>query len=237
MWAKLLSKLSKVVKLLLQGQFFLIFQLFTSACLPASVFRCRKGLFFNLKKHVAQTFLVKNFPDMEIRRGTQIDIERIINDLYEGNRANLEFYEHFYMNGIEPWYAQKANKIVGVAWVYTGYYISQWEGYDRYLLRLDVEKNGKFVANVFVDENCRGQRIFPKIADAIIAEYNTSPFYTCIDVGNFSSIRSHYFIGFRKCGCIYHFRLFQITLAYFFSNKHGGRLFWHPKGHEITVDL
>ncbi|MGL6196501.1 MAG: hypothetical protein ACRC2T_16930 [Thermoguttaceae bacterium] len=230
-------KLSEVIKLLCKAQFFLVFERITNALLPSYVFRTSKKIFFKLDDNKEQDITLCGNDEIEIFPGTQSDVTKIVDDIYCGDAGTLAFYTQFYDSGVEPWCAKQNDKIVGVVWVYTGYYISQWEGYDHYTLRLKFEPTGKFVSNVFVMPTCRGRRIFPKIACAIIDRYSTSPFYTSIEAGNNSSIRAHEVLGFSRCGCVYYFRFFSLALGYFSSKKHGMRFFRHKKGCEITVEL
>jgi len=166
-----------------------------------------------------------------------VSVEYVIHDLYADSATELAFYENYVRQGIEHWAALQDKKVVGVVWLYTGYYLAQWEGYDAWLLHIETEPSAKFVCNVFVSPQSRGQGIFPLIAQRCFAEYPESEFYSCIASDNRSSLRSHEKAGFRQCAVAYYFRLFQITFCYFVTNTGKRRFFRMVKGKEINVSL
>ena len=175
--------------------------------------------------------------EISMASSEEVSIEDVIRDLYAGNTAKLTFYENYVRQGIEHWAAWQDGKVVGVVWLYTGYYLAQWEGYDAWLLHIEAEPSDKFVCNVFVSPQSRGQGIFPLIVQHCFAEYPDCEFYSCIASDNKPSRRSHEKAGFRQCAVAYYLRFFQFTLCYFVTKTGKRRFFRMPKGKEINVSL
>lgn len=221
-------RLAQICSLIRQGQFFLLFQAITSVILPASRFATKKTVFFRLHRSDTQVDSPLS-KGVECFRGDEADVRRMVDDLYDEDPVALDFYRAYLREGVEPWLARDLSdgRILGVVWLYTGSYLSAWEGYDAWLLDVRVEPMAKFVANVYVAPECRGRGIFPQIMQRCLAEYTVEAngndpvveFYSCIDQANTVSIRSHEKIGFRPCAATYYVRIFQRTRCLFLRKK------------------
>ena len=203
--------------------------------IPACWFQLEKSAYLRLNraKHTA----VDWDETLEIRRGGEPDVADLVHDLYGNDESVRAFYEDFYRQGIEPWIAKRDNKVVGVVWLYEGYYISPWQGYDGFVLRLEIESTAKFVANVFVSPESRGYGVFSKIARRFLEESPSEEFYTSIAEDNIRSIRAHEKIGFRRCGATYYFQLFGRTWAVFVPRRGIPKAFRIPRGATVSVVL
>ena len=180
---------------------------------------------------------LSDLPEITTATNKEVSVEDVIRDLYAGNTAEWTFYENYVRQGIEHWAALQDGKVVGVVWLYTGYYLAQWEGYDAWLLHIETEPSAKFVCNVFVSPHSRGRGIFPLIAQRCFAEYPDSEFYSCVASGNKLSRRSHEKAGFRQYAVAYYLRFFQFTFCYFITKTGKRRFVKMPKGKEINVSL
>ena len=174
---------------------------------------------------------------LEIRRGVEPDVDDLVRDLYNDDESARTFYADFYHKGIEPWIAKRENKVVGVVWLYQGHYVAPWQGYDGFVLRLEIEPTARFVANVFVAPESRRHGIFSKIVRRFVTEFPNEEFYSCIDEDNTRSIRAHEKIGFRRCGATYYIQLFGRTFAVFVTQRRMPQVFRMPKGETVSVVL
>jgi len=134
--------------------------------------------------------------------------------------------------GVERWAALQDGKVAGVVWLYTGYYLATYRGFH-----IEIEPSAKFVCNVLVSPQFRGQGIFPLIARRCFAEYPDCEFYSCIAFDNRPSIRSHEKIGFRQCAAAYYLSFLGITFCYFVTQSGKRRFLKVPKGQEVRVSL
>jgi GNAT superfamily N-acetyltransferase len=232
---KILSGLSY----LRRGEFFLLVQTLAALLLPGWLCRMKKSIIYRLDPKAEHT--LQKTGDIEVFRGTESSVPEIVSDLYANSPQELAFYEQYYREGIEPWIARSHGKIVGVIWLYTGSYLAMWEGYDAWLLNVHVESSGKFFANVFTDPAARGKGVFSHLAEQCFAAYPESPFYTCIEVSNTASIRSHEKVGFRRNGTIYYIRFFQKTFCFFRPKKGlqkgGTRFLLLKRGQAVDIDF
>ena len=228
-------KLSSGLSYLRRGEFFLLAETLAARLLPAWLCRMKKSIFYRLDSNVEHTF--RKVDDIEIARGTESSVTEIVRDLYGNSPQELAFYEQYYHSGIEPWLARSGGKVVGVIWLYTGSYLAMWEGYDAWLLNVQVEPVGKFFANVLTDPASRGKGVFTHIAEECFAAYPESPFYTCIEVFNTASIRSHENVGFRRCAVAYYVRFFQKTFCLFLPKKGKNQLLMLKRGQAVEVPL
>jgi len=200
----------------------------------------QKFMYYRLDR--TQVRELNDATEITMASSKEVSVEDVIRDLYASSATELTFYDNYVRQGIEHWAALQNGRVAGVVWLYTGYYLAQWEGYDAWLLHIETEPTAKFVCNVFVSPQCRGQGIFPLIAQRCFSEYPDSEFYSCIASSNTPSIRSHEKVGFRQCAVAYYLRLFQITFCYFVT-KTGrgslsrGRFFRMTRGKEINVSL
>ncbi|MDR2115476.1 MAG: GNAT family N-acetyltransferase [Planctomycetaceae bacterium] len=215
--SKIIQKISSGLFLFRRCRFFLLFQALSAIFIPARIFNLRKNIFYKLIQNKQST--VSSANKINIIAGTETTVSEIVRDLYEGNPKTLEFYEKFYRNGIEPWVACSDNTVIGVVWLYTGSYLVNWEGYDAWLLQIQIEPTAKFVANVFVNPAWRKQGIFAAIINHCTSVYRDSEFYSCVDESNHPSVKSHERIGFRCCGIAYCFRFFQRAGCIFLTKK------------------
>ena len=227
--------MKRFFELLFQGRFFLLFQLAVTRMVPASWLRLGKSAYLRLDR--TKRTPVAEDETLEIRRGKETDVADLVRDLYGDDESVRKFYEEFYQQGIEPWIAKRNEKVVGVVWLYRGYYLSPWQGYDGFVLRLEIEPTARFVCNVFVAPECRGHGIFSKIAERFIAESPDDEFYTSIDEDNLRSIRAHEKIGFRRCGAAYYIQLFGRTRAVFVAQRKLPQTFRMPRGETVSVVL
>ena len=227
--------MKRFFELLLAGRFFLLFQLAISRTVPVRWLRLGKSAYLRLNraKHVA----IAQDETLEIRCGKESGVTDLVRDLYGNDESARTFYEDFYHKGIEPWIAKRDNKVVGVVWLYTGYYVSPWQGYDGFVLRLEIEPTARFVANVFVAPESRRHGIFSKIVRRLVTEFPNEEFYSCIDEDNTRSIRAHEKIGFRRCGATWYFQLFGRTWAVFMTRWKTPKVFRMPKGETVSVVL
>lgn len=215
---RLLRQLYQFVSLLKQGRFFQLTQNLSERFVPAKFFRMKKLLFFQLDQNERRHVQRDQF--LEISSGTREMIRQLVHDLYEDDSNALNFYERFYSDGVEPWIARSGEHIVGVVWLFTSRYLSAWEGYDHWLLDIEVGTNDKFIANVFVHPDFRGRNIFPALAEVCFETYPESRFFSCIDHANEASIRSHEKIGFHLCATAVFVRFFQ-KVRCSFRPRHG----------------
>jgi GNAT superfamily N-acetyltransferase len=215
--SKIIQKISSGLLLLRRCRFFLLFQAFSAIFIPVRIFSMRKNIFYKLIRNEQSAVYSAN--EFNIVAGTKTTVSEIVRDLYDGNSKTLEFYENFYRDGIEPWIACFDNKVIGVVWLYTGSYLVNWEGYDAWLLQIEVEPAAKFVANVFVHPSWRGRGIFAAIITHCTSVYRDNEFYSCVDESNHPSVKSHERIGFRCCGIAYCFRFFQRVCCIFLTKK------------------
>jgi RimJ/RimL family protein N-acetyltransferase len=221
---------------LFRGEFFLLAQALVTRLLPARFCRMKKSIFYRLQtERPPQNARGLVTESLEIIHGTESSVQSIVRDLYAPEE--LAFYEEYYRKGIEPWAAQLQGKVIGVIWLYTGSYLAMWEGYDAWLLNVQVEPNGKFFANVFTDPASRGKGVFSFVAEQCFAAYPESPFYTCIEASNKPSIRSHEKVGFRQCAVACSIRFFQTTFCYFVTQTGKRRFFRIPKGQAVPISL
>ena len=227
--------MKRFFELLLAGRFFLLLQLTVARILPARLFRLGKSAYLRLDRNKHHSVV----PDesLEIRRGEETDVVDLVRDLYENDKSVQEFYGNFYRQGIEPWIAKRAGKVIGVVWLYRGHYIAPWQGYDGFVLRLEIETTGRFVANVFVAPESRRHGIFSKIAGRFLSESPKEEFYTCVDEDNTRSIRAHEKIGFRRYGAIYYIQIFGRTWAVFVTRRRMPKFFRMPRGETVSVIL
>jgi GNAT superfamily N-acetyltransferase len=195
----------------------------------------KKSIFYRLDAKTENA--PHKIDDIEIAPGTESSVQEIVRDLYGNSPEELAFYEGYFRNGIEPWTALSHGKVVGTIWLYTGSYLAMWEGYDAWLLNVHVEPTGKFFANVFTDPAARGKGVFSRIAQKCFAAYPESPFYTCIEVSNVGSIRSHEKVGFRRSGAVYYIRFFQKTFCFFRPQKGKSRFLILKRGQAGDVRL
>ncbi|MCL2745349.1 MAG: hypothetical protein FWE67_16015 [Planctomycetaceae bacterium] len=194
-----------------------------------------KSIYYRLDRTLAQPS--DNIAEFTTAASNEVSVDNVVRDLYGGNSKELAFYENYARQEIEHWSALLNGKVVGVVWLYTGYYLAQWEGYDAWLLHVETAPSAKFVCNVFTSPQSRGQRIFPLIAQRCFAEYPDNEFYSCIASNNKPSLRSHEKIGFRRCAVAYYVRFFQITFCYFITKTGQRRFFKLPKGKAVHVSL
>ena len=228
---KILSGLSYLYR----GEFFLFAETLAAQLLPAWLCRMKKSLFYRLDSETECT--PHETGDLKITCGTESTVQEIVRDLYNDSSMELAFYENYYREGIEPWIARSHGKIIGTIWLYTGSYLAMWEGYDAWLLNVQIEPNGKFFANVLTDPASRGKGVFTHIAEQCFAAYPASPFYTCIEVSNTASIRSHEKVGFRHCAVAYYVRFFQKTFCLFLPKKGKARLLILKRGQAAEITL
>ena len=194
-----------------------------------------KAVYYRLDRTLVQKS--ENATEFTTDSGHEVSVEEIVRDLYDGNQTELTFYENYVRQGIERWTAHNNEKIAGVVWLYTGYYLAQWEGYKAWLLHVNIDPADKFVCNVFVSPQFRGQNVFPLIAQRCFEEYPDSEFYSCVSSDNIPSRRSHEKIGFRRCGVAYYLRFFQKTFCLFIPKKGKTRLLLLKRGQAAEVKL
>jgi GNAT superfamily N-acetyltransferase len=237
----ILHRFYSCLLLIYRRQLFLLLQLVSETVIPQKVFAAKKYLFYRRDQQQQTSKNVSRFKNIDIFAGTESDVGKMVDALYEGKSKSLDFYNEFYRNGIEPWMASSNETILGVVWLYTGSYLLNWEGYDAWLLQIEVEPTAKFVANVFVRPEYRGQKIFPAIAGQCFDIYSENQFYSCIEESNLPSIKSHEKIGFRQCASVYCIRLFQRTYCFFVNKKDRNRTerscFRLQRGKPIFVSL
>jgi len=227
--------MKRFLELLLGGRFFLILQLVVSKTIPARWLRLGKSAYFLLDR--SKRSPIDQDDTLEIRRGGETDVVDLVRDLYGDDESVRIFYEEFCRNGIEPWIAKQDGKVTGVVWLFCGHYIAPWQGYDGFVLRLEVEPEALFVANVFVAPECRGRKIFPRIVDRFLAAYSHEPVYSEIDEANDPSIKAHNKIGFRRCGATYYIQLFGRTRALLVPRRGGPKCVRIPRGQTVSVVL
>jgi len=175
--------------------------------------------------------------NIAVFRGDRPSIHDMVRDLYDNDPQTLAFYEHYFEQGFEPWIARKDGIVVGVVWLFPDSYLLMWEGYDAWLLRFHAKPGTRFVGNVFVSPQRRGQGIFPLIAKSCFTTYPEADFYSTIDAENDPSLRSHEKIGFQPCGSIRYIRFFQWTFC-FVALKRNKFAFYHlRKGRETDIVL
>ena len=189
-----------------------------------------KAVYYRLDRTLVQKR--ENATEFTTASGQEVSVEEIVRDLYDGNQTELTFYENFVRQGIERWVAIHEGTVAGVVWLYTGYYQASYRGFH-----IEIEPSAKFVCNVFVSPQFRGQGVFPFIARRCFAEYPDCEFYSVTAYNNKTSRRSHEKIGFRQCAAAYYFSLFRITFCYFVTQSGKRRFFKVPKGQEIRVSL
>ena len=229
---KILSGLSYLYR----GEFFLTTEILAARLLPGWLCRMKKSLFYRLDSDTKSNFSKND--EIEVLCGSESTVQAIVSDLYGNSSKESAFYEQYYRNGIEPWLARSNGKVIGVIWLYTGSYLAMWEGYDAWLLDVQIESNGKFFTNVFTDPAARGKGVFTHIAEVCVSAYPESPFYTCIEVSNTASIHSHEKVGFRRCGVAYYVRFFQKTFCLFMPKNGKTRLLILKRGQvaEVSID-
>ncbi len=193
-----------------QGHCFLVFQRLTSLLVPERIFATKKAVFYR-----REPFAELPDTDATCFRGDPSAIERLVRDLYAGSESAQIFFEQFLQRGVEPWLMEHDGKIVGSVWLFTGSYLSAWEGYDAWLLQIEVEPTARFVANVLVDPDMRGQGVFSRLMQHCVSEYAEVPFYSCVDETNRPSIKAHEKLGFRRYGAAYLLRFFGSTYCFF----------------------
>jgi GNAT superfamily N-acetyltransferase len=237
--SRIFHKISVCFSLICQGHFFLLFQAISAAFIPVRFFGLNKHIFYKLER--GEQSFAENTEEINIVSGTETTVTEMVNDLYSGNPKTYEFYEKFYRNGIELWVAGLGERVVGSVWLYTGTYLANWEGYDAWLLQVEIEPTAKFVTNVFVDPLRRGRRIFPAIIDFCTSFYRDSEFYSCVDESNVTSVRAHERIGFRCCAVAYYIRFLQRTYCVFLTKNGKGhwkrRYFRLPRGVAVPVSI
>ena len=204
----------EILWLVRRGYFFLLLQKIVSKILPSRLMQLKKSAYFILNQAPKISVPESSMPDLKIYQGDESTVPKIVRDLYENHDSALEFYEKFFQDAIQPWVAENSGKIVGVVWLYKGHYIASWQGYDAYVMCLEIEPDALFFCNVFVGPDCRGQKIFPRIVAKILDSHRETIFYSCIDEGNFSSIRSHEKIGFRRCGATYFVQFLGTVISF-----------------------
>jgi GNAT superfamily N-acetyltransferase len=228
---KILSGLSSLCR----GEFFLLVEILAARLLPAWLCRMKKSIFYRLDSEAKCS--PSKMDNGKIVHGTETLVQKIVLDLYDNAPEELHFYEHYFHDGIEPWGYRSNGKVIGVIWLYTGSYLAMWEGYDAWLLDVQIESNGKFFTNVFTDPAARGKGVFTHIAEVCFSAYPESPFYTCIEVSNMASIRSHEKVGFRRCAVAYYVRFFQKTFCLFISKKGKWRWLTLKRGQAAEVSF
>ena len=228
---KVLSGLSY----LYQGEFFLLAETLAARLLPGWLCRMKKSIFYRFDSEAKNT--LRKTGNFEIVGNTESSIQEIVRDLHDNSPQELAFYEQYYRSGLEPWIARANGKVIGVIWLYTGSYLAMWEGYDAWLVNVQIEPDGKFFTNVLTDPASRGKGVFAHIAEVCFAAYPESPFYTCIEVSNTVSIRSHEKIGFRRCGVAYYLRFFQKTFCLFIPKGRKSRLLILKRGQAANVSF
>ena len=194
------------------------------------VIAVHKSLYYRLDR--AQVRESDNAAELTTITSNEDSVEEIVRDLYGGNAKELAFYENYVRQGIEHWTALQNGKIVGVVWLYTGYYQASYRGFH-----IEIEPTAKFVCNVLVSPQFRGQGIFSIISQRCFAEYPESEFYSVTAYNNKISRRSHEKIGFRQCAAAYYLSLLGITFCYFVTQSGKRRFFKVPKGQCIRVSL
>ena len=194
-----------------------------------------KSVYYRLDRTLLQE--LDNTPEFTMASGKDVSVDNVVCDLYGNEETALAFYNNYARQGIEHWAALHNGSVIGVVWLYTGYYLAQWEGYDAWLLHIVTEPTAKFVCNVFVSPQLRGQGIFPLIARRCFAEYPDSEFYSCVASRNKPSRRSHEKIGFRQCAAAYYLRFFQFTFCYFATKTGKRRFFRMTKGKEVNISF
>jgi GNAT superfamily N-acetyltransferase len=237
--SKIVHKISACLSLLRRGRFFVLVQVFSEAFIPARFFGLNKHIFYNLARD--KQLSVPNIDEINITLGTETSVTEIVRDLYSGDSKTLKFYESFYRDGIEAWAARSGDKVIGVVWLYTAYYLANWEGYNAWLLQIEIEPTAKFVANVFVDPSWRGRKIFPAIISHCASVYCDNKFYSCVDESNVTSIKAHERIGFRWCAVAYYIRFFQRTYCIFLTGQskkdRRWRCFRLRRGEAVSVSI
>ncbi len=232
---KILHYVRQFFKLLFQGHFFLIFHRILTAVLPDRVLGTKKAVLY--KMDWSRRSARRSFEGLECFRGNEGTVEEIVRDLYDGGGVAREFYMKLYRDGIEPWVARREGRIVGVIWLYTGWYLLPWEGYDAWLLNIEVEPTAKFFANGFVHPTARRLGISTILAECCFDHYPRCDFYTCIDETNFPSKISREKLGFRRCAVVYFVRIFQTTRCAFMPKAGRRRRFKLTKGRPAEVSL
>jgi GNAT superfamily N-acetyltransferase len=237
--SKIVHKISACLSLLRRGRFFVLVQVLFETFIPARFFALNKHFFFILTNDKQSS--IPNIDEINIDLGTETSVAEIVRDLYSGDLKALEFYENFYHNGIDVWVARSGENVIGVVWLYTGYYLANWEGYDAWLLQIEIEPTAKFLANIFVAPSWRGRKIFPAIINHCTSVYRNSNFYSCVDESNVTSIKAHERIGFQWCAVAYYIRFFQRTYCIFLTKK--GKNSWKrfcfrlPRGKAVPIAI
>ena len=227
--------LSYCFSLLCRGQLFLLAEAVLTKLLSDRRIGMNKTVFYRLSRQDVPSN--RDSGDIIVFRGDEESVRRLVRDLYHDTETAREFYGNYLREGAEPWLAENNNRIVGSVWLFTGTYTVPWEGYDAWLLRVEVEPTAKFVANVLVDPEMRGRGIFSLVARRCYAAHPDSEFYSCVDETNIPSIKSHEKLGFHRCGTAYMVRLFGGTRCLFWPKKGKSRLFKMERGTPFPVSL
>jgi GNAT superfamily N-acetyltransferase len=227
--------LSQACLLLWHWQFFQLAQVLSNKLLPSYALRMNKNILYKLSPKECQP--EQKNESIGIFCGDRQSVRDMVRDLYDDNQMVLEFYDHFFEQGAEPWIACQGNTVVGAIWLFSGSYLTMWEGYDAYLLRFHVAPQARFFGNVFVSPRLRGQGLFTLIANSCFTAYPDVDFYSIVDDLNIPSIKSHEKIGFQPYGTIRCIRFFQYTFCMVALKRHKLRFFRLWKGKETDVFL
>ena len=229
-------RLANAFTLLRQGRFFLFTRSLLTTVFPERLLGMTKSVFYRLER--SEIPPPPRDPDgLEIFRGDEEAVRRLVRDLYADSPTALEFYERYYRDGVEPWLTRDGEKIVGVVWLFTGSYLVPWEGYDAWLLRVEVEPTARFMANGLVDPKYRNRGIFSILINRCVAAYPESLFYSCVDESNIASIKTHEKNGFHRCGAAWLVRFFGTTRCLFRSKRGKSRFLKLPRGVPVPISL
>lgn len=233
--SKIFRYLRLFFSLLFQGHFFLIVQRLLTALLPDRILGMKKAVLYRLDRERRPA--PRGAEGFDVFPGNEGDIEEIVADLYDGSPMAREFYDDFHRQGVRPWVARRDGRIVGVLWLYRGRYLLPWEGYDAWLLDLEIEPTALFFANEFVSPEARRQGILTILAERVFEADPDCECYTCVDETNFPSKLLHEKLGFRRCAVVYFIRLFQTTRCLYVP-KQGRRRWLKPaRGTPVALSL
>ncbi|MDR2762494.1 MAG: GNAT family N-acetyltransferase [Planctomycetaceae bacterium] len=239
--SKFIRKILACCMLFRRWQFFALFQYFSARFIPTCLFGLNKHVFYSLSREslLSSPDINEIESKVEIELGNEKTVAEIVRDLYSDDSEALEFYANFYRDGIMPYVARVDGKTIGVVWLYVGYYLANWEGYESWLLRIGIEPTSKFVANVFVDPLWRGRKIFHAIISRCVSIYCNDKLYSCVDELNITSIMAHERIGFCRCAVAYYIRFFRFAYCIFLTEKGKGRwgfrCFRLPRGKAVSI--
>ncbi|MDR2172198.1 MAG: GNAT family N-acetyltransferase [Planctomycetaceae bacterium] len=226
---KIIRKINFYLFLLCSGQIFVLFQAIFEVLIPSFFLSMNKHIFYNLESG-DQTNLA-DIDEVTIEIGVLDDVAKLVSDLYSGDSEALRFYEDYYREGVKPCIAWRGGKAIGVVWIYTGYYLANWEGYDAWLLKIGIEPQAKFFANGFIAPEYRGQKIFRKIIEYCTKIYCNDKFYSCVDEINITSVKAHERIGFRRCAVAYYIRFFRAAYCIFWIRNN--KKYWNYSRYKL----